>query len=428
MIKNQKGKTVKKTKKHLIKKASAKKSKTKAKTQSKSQTPSIKKVFIKNRPVQNIEKKSKELCGNMLKKLQNKKPPVLQAIKCSLDNSQYDPKKGYLIPKGKKVSSELNVSSVQKISRSLFLLDILLGNLRSGAVNTKREIYYIAKGLIRADRFYKPLDFEEQSDSDNIIDFICDMFEVYREEMHCFANDRGGQTYSKNLVVTELLDDGTKAVVDLGALGTSPFQPKNKPQQFQLKPKKGKIDYCLVVESEGTANTLVANGMTKRQNCIIIGAQGVPSNAVRGWCQTIQNQLKIPIYFYGDLDAYTLQNIYRTLKAGSASSLIRNSDFSAPNVRFLGLLPEDVKKYDLYCYEVSEKEASEARSLKKARDVLKNDPFFKNKKQAKLTKILKWLIVEKRRCEQQAVFSTNPKNPQVLEEFLVEKINSGSYI
>ena len=387
----------------------------------------VKKAF-KNRPKKDISKHSKELCLDMLKKLQKKKTPVLQAVKCSLDNSYYDTKKGYLVPKGKKVSSELNVSSVQKISRSLFLMDILLGNIDSGAVNTKRELYYIAKGLIKSNSLYKPLDFESQSDSDSIIDFICDMFEVYREEMNCFANDRGGQTYSKNLVVTEYLDDGEKAIVDLSTLGTTPFQPKNKPQQFQLKPKKGKIDYCLVVESEGTANTLVANGMTKRNNCIIMGAQGVPSNAVRGWCQTIQNQLKIPIYFYGDLDAYTLQNIYRTLKAGSASSLIRNSDFSAPEVHFLGLLPEDVKKYDLYCYEVSDKDISEARALKKAKDVLKNDPFFQSKKNKKLSQILKWLLKEKRRCEQQSVFSTNPKNPRVLEEFLIEKIKSGSYI
>ena len=147
-----------------------------------------------------------------------------------------------------------------------------------------------------------------------------------------------------------------------------------------MKARKGKIDYCLVVESEGTANTLVSNGMTKRHNCIVIGAQGVPSNGVRGWCRTIQDQLRIPIYFYGDLDAYTLQNIYRTLKAGSASSLIRNSDFSAPDVYFLGLLPEYIKKYDLYCYEVSDKDASEARALKKARDVLANDPFLKTRK------------------------------------------------
>ena len=116
--------------------------------------------------------------------------------------------------------------------------------------------------------------------------------------------------------------------------------------------------------------------LRKRNNCIVVGAQGVPSNGVRGWIRTIQNQLKIPIYFYGDLDAYTMQNIYRTLKAGSAASLIRNAEFSAPEVRFLGVLPADVRNYDLHTYAVSEKNSADARSLKKAKDVLKNDPFF----------------------------------------------------
>jgi len=374
----------------------------------------------------NIPKLSVKLCEDMLQDLESEKRPVLSAIKCSLDNSEYDAKKGYLVPKGKRVQSELNVSSVQKITRAVFILEILLNNLKSSLVNTKREIYYISKGLIKSDNLYKPLDFDSQSDSDSIIDFICDMLEIYREEMNCFANDRGGQTYSKHLVVTETLQDNTKAVVDLSSLGTTPFQPKNKPQQFKLQ-KKGRLDFCLVVESEGTANTLVANGMTKRHNCIVMGAQGVPSNAVRGWCKTIQNQLKVPIFFYGDLDAYTLQNIYRTLKAGSASSLVRNADFSAPDVHFLGLLPEDVTKYDLHCYEVSTKDPSEMRSIKKAKDALKNDPFFKDKKNKKLASILKWLISEKKRCEQQSVFSIDPKNPMVLEDFIINKIKTKSY-
>ena len=374
----------------------------------------------------NIPRMATQVCDTMLKDLERAKRPVLSAVKCSLDNSEYNSKTGYLVSKGKRVKSELNVSSVQKISRAIFLLEILLNNLKGGLVNTKRELYYICKGLIKSDTVYKPLDFDSQNESDSVIDFICDMLEVYREEMNCFANDRGGQTYSKNLVVTETLPDNTKAVVDLSTLGTTPFQPKNKPQQFQLK-KKGQLDFCLVVESEGTANTLVANGMTKRHKCIIMGAQGVPSNAVRGWCRTIQNQLKIPIFFYGDLDAYTLQNIYRTLKAGSAASLIRNADFSATKVHFLGLLPEDIKKYDLHCYDVSTKDPGEMRSIKKARDALKNDPFFQDKKNKELSRILKWLISEKKRCEQQSVFSIDPKNPKVLEEFIVNKIKTRSY-
>jgi DNA topoisomerase-6 subunit A len=374
-----------------------------------------------------IPKMMKVICDEMLSDLEDATRPVLEATKCSLDNAFYNSKVGYLTPGDKIVRSELNVSSVQKMSRVVFLLEILLRNLDTGAVNTKRELYYISKGMVKHNPDLKPLDFDEQTESDSIIDFISDMLEVYREELNCFANDRGGQTYSQQLIVQETMPDGEKATIDLSTLGTSPFQPKNRPQNLKLKVKK-KVDFVLVVESEGTANTLVANGFTKRNKCILLGAQGVPSNGVRGWVKTIQEQINAPIYFFGDLDAYTLQNIYRTLRAGSAASLIRNKDFSAPEVRFLGVLPEDVKKYDLHSYEVKTKDAGEMRALKKAADVLKNDPFFQDKKNKKLANVLKWLIKEKRRCEQQAYFSVDPKDPIMPEKIILEKIKTGSWI
>lgn len=374
-----------------------------------------------------IPKIARAICDEMLKDLESAKRPILEAVKCSLDNSIYNPNVGYFTPGKKTVSTELNVSSVQKMARTVFFLDILLGHIKHGNVNTKRELYYIAKGYVKSNPNLRPLDFDEQEESDGIIQFIGDMLQVYREEMNCFANDRGGQTYSKQLIVTETMTDGTKAEVDLGALGTTPFQPKNKPQVFKLR-ARSKIDFCLVIESEGTANTFVSNGFTKRNKCILVGAQGVPSNGVRGWVKTIQDQLKIPVFFYGDLDAYTLQNIYRTLKAGSAASLIRNQDFSAPEVKFLGVLPEDVKKYDLHCYPVSEKNQADARSLKKARDVLQNDPFFQDKKNRKLADILNWLLKNKVRCEQQALFSVDPKDPTMPEKIILEKIKKGSYV
>jgi DNA topoisomerase-6 subunit A len=246
------------------------------------------------------------------------------------------------------------------------------------------------------------------------------MLRVYREELNCFANDRGGQTYSQQLVVTEAMPDGERATIDLSTLGTSPFQPKNRPQSLKLKARK-KIDFCLIVESEGTANTLQTMGFTKRNNCILMGAQGVPTNAVRGWAKLIEEQLDVPMYFFGDLDAYTMQNIFRTLKAGSAASLIRNADFSAPNVRFLGVLPEDVKKYDLPHFKVKESDPVEARALKK-------DPFFLDKKNKGLADILRWLIKEKIRCEQQSFFSVDPKDKIKTEKIILEKIRGGAYV
>jgi DNA topoisomerase-6 subunit A len=385
------------------------------------------KVIRIRKLTKDIPKEARLLCDTMLSELEAANRPVLEAVKCSLDNSNYNPKVGYLTPGDKRVRTELNVSSVQKMARVIFMLERLLMKLETQAVHTKRELYYIAKGEVKSNPHLKPLDFADQDESDSIIDFIGDMLEVYREELNCFANDRGGQTYSQQLVVTETLPDGSKAVVDLSTLGTTPFQPKNKPQALTLKAKK-KIDFCLVVESEGTAGTLVANGMTRRHNCIVMGAQGVPSNGVRGWCKLIQEELKVPMFFFGDLDAYTMQNIFRTLKAGSAASLIRNADFSAPDVHFLGVLPEDIKKYDLFCYNVNERDPAEARSLKKAKDALSNDPFFQDKKNKRLAAVLDWLIKNKKRCEQQAYFSVDPRDPQVVEKIILEKINKGQYI
>lgn len=369
----------------------------------------------------------KDLCEQMLSDLERAKRPVLKATKCSLDNALYDAKVGFLTPGNKKVSSELNVSSVKKISRAIFMLELLLRNVEIANINSKRELYYVAKGAVKHEAKLRPLDFGDQDESDAVIDFICEMMEAYREELNCVADDRGGQTYSKQLIVTEVELDGNQAVVDLSTLGTAPYQPKNRPQNLTLSAKK-KIDFAIIIESQGTATTLVANGMTKRHDCIVIGSGGVPSNGTRGWMRRIQEQLRVPLYFFGDLDAYTMQNIYRTLKAGSAASLIRNGDFCAPEVRFLGVLPEDIKKYDLVDYAVKENDLGEARALKKARDAIANDPFFKDKRNKELRAILDWLVKNKRRCEQQAYFSVDPRDPQIMEKILIDKIKKGEYI
>src|SRR3954463_2221634 len=99
--------------------------------------------------IDEIPKISKELCSRLLKDLEQAKRPVIYATKCSLDNALYNPKVGFLTPGSKKVATELNVSSVKKMSRAIFILEVLLRNIESGAVNTKRELYYMAKGDIK---------------------------------------------------------------------------------------------------------------------------------------------------------------------------------------------------------------------------------------------------------------------------------------
>src|SRR3989338_2983808 len=132
-----------------------------------------------------IPKKSKNLCDALLSDLEKAKRPILYATKCSLDNAVYNHKVGYLTPGSKKVRTELNVSSVKKMSRAIFMLEVLLRNLGTGAVNTKRELYYMAKGYTKQKPELKALDFGDQDESDETIEFICELLECYREELNC---------------------------------------------------------------------------------------------------------------------------------------------------------------------------------------------------------------------------------------------------
>ena len=106
-----------------------------------------------------IPKLSKDLCNRLLTDLERGKRPVLYATKCSLDNAIYNHKNGYLTPGDKKVATELNVNSVKKMSRAIFILEILLRNIETGAVNTKRELYYVSKGEIKHNPLLRPLGF-----------------------------------------------------------------------------------------------------------------------------------------------------------------------------------------------------------------------------------------------------------------------------
>jgi DNA topoisomerase-6 subunit A len=51
-----------------------------------------------------------------------------------------------------------------------------------------------------------------------------------------------------------------------------------------------------------------------------------------------------------------------------------------------------------------------------------------DKKNKNLADILRWLIKEKIRCEQQSFFSVDPNDPIKTEKLILEKIKRGSYV
>ena len=114
-----------------------------------------------------------------------------------------------------------------------------------------------------------------------------------------------------------------------------------------------------------------------------------------------------------------ISNIYRTLKVGSGNAAHLNAYFCVPQARFLGITPQDVITYKLPTHPLKDVD------IKRAKDALKNDPFFKRHKSWE--KAIRQLLKMGVRAEQQSLAKWGLN--YVIEEYLPNKLsNIGKFL
>ncbi len=139
---------------------------------------------------------------------------------------------------------------------------------------------------------------------------------------------------------------------------------------------------------------------------------GVPTRATRRFIRRLSDECKLPVYAFVDCDPYGISNIYRTLKVGSGNAAHINRFFCVPHARFLGVTPQDIVDYKLPTHPLKEVD------IKRAKDALKNDPFFKAHQV--WAKAIEQLLKMGVRAEQQALAKWGLN--YVLDEYLPRKL------
>jgi DNA topoisomerase-6 subunit A len=120
-----------------------------------------------------------------------------------------------------------------------------------------------------------------------------------------------------------------------------------------------------------------------------------------------------------DCDPYGISNIYRTLKVGSGNAAHINQFFCVPRAQFLGVTPQDIVDYELPTHPLKDVD------VKRAKDALKNDPFFRMHKP--WTKAMEQLLSMGVRAEQQALARWGLN--YVIDEYLPKKLaNPGAFL
>jgi DNA topoisomerase-6 subunit A len=337
-----------------------------------------------------------------------RKPEVVFPVR-SLSNVRYTTRKGYFEIGKDKSTRTLTVNTAKTFAQSLKMMSLSKELVETNDFATKRDAYYQSKN-------WSDAAFDGQSESDTVMDDIEAMFSIHgvsREQLRYIPDEHGGAVAGELIVHDTDLETGRTERIDCTRFGSGAYSIPSLVEQLSFETK---AKFILCIETGGMFQRLQSHKFWKKARCILISMAGVPTRATRRFVRRLSDQCKIPVYAFVDCDPYGISNIYRTLKVGSGNAAHINQFFCVPQASFLGVTPQDIVDYKLPTHPLKDVD------IKRAKDALKNDPFFRAHKpwSDAITQLLKMGV----RAEQQALARWGLN--YVMDEYLPRKLKASA--
>ncbi|MBI5432489.1 MAG: DNA topoisomerase IV subunit A [Planctomycetes bacterium] len=365
------------------------------------------------KPLDELDKKTLALIARtadqVRKKIDARNLPELRFPTRSLANVKYESKIGYFeLGKGT-TSRALSVNTVKSFAQTLRLMSISKEMVENNDFATKREAYYVSKN-------WGECKFNEQVESDTVMDDIealASLDGLSREQLRYFPEEHGGSVAGVLTVVDIDSETGKEISIDCTAFGSGSYSIPHSVEHLKFETK---AKFILAIETGGMFQRLNNHKYWKTANCILVETAGVPTRATRRFVRRLADDKKIPVYAFVDCDPYGIANIYRTLKVGSGNAAHINRFFCVPQAQYLGVTPQDIIDFKLQDATHKLQEVD----IKRAKDALKNDPFFIAHKP--WVKALEQMLKMGVRAEQQALAKWGLN--YVIEEYLPKKLDN----
>jgi len=323
----------------------------------------------------------------------------------SLGNVSYSQKRGYFEIGKQKKTRTLTVNTVKNFAQTLRMMGLSKELVENNDFATKRDAYYQSKN-------WEEAKFDEQSESDTVMDDIEALFSVQglsREQLRFVPDEHGGAVAGNLVVMDPDRETGEVERIDCTRFGSGAY---SIPSNVELLSFETDAKFVLAIETGGVFQRLQSHKFWQTANCILVSMAGVPTRATRRFIRKLSDECKLPVYAFVDCDPYGISNIYRTLKVGSGNAAHLSQFFCVPQAHYLGVTPQDIRDYDLPTHPL------QAVDVKRAKDALKNDPFFQAHKPWR--KALNDLLKMGVRAEQQALAKWGLN--YVIEEYLPRKL------
>ena len=206
------------------------------------------------------------------------------------------------------------------------VLELIHTVLQKNIHITKRDLFYTDVKL-----------FVDQGESDGVLDDIATMVGCTRSNLHVVASDKG-------LVVgrIQFYEDGDFIDCTKMGVGGKAIPPYiDKIQQITSD-----AEFVLLVEKEAAYMRMAEDRFYNKYPCIVITAKGQPDVATRMFLHRLTSELHLPVLGLVDSDPYGLK-ILSVYMSGSKNMSYDSASLTTPDIKWLGLRPSDLDKYDL---------------------------------------------------------------------------------
>jgi meiotic recombination protein SPO11 len=284
-------------------------------------------VVVKDEPIKEVRKKIEEVAINF--SLQALTDPARAGFRIpsrSTDNVGYEEDLKMVLMGNQFIDRTFrNLSSVQSVAQFSEMMKLVYNVLQESLHVTKRDLFYQSVNT-----------FQEQRVSDGLIEDLGAALQVTRNSLNVIASAKG--VVLGRLSFTE---KGDRIDCSQGVGGRSITPMLDLVDNFESD-----AEFVLLIEKDAVFNRLAEDKFFDYLPSIIITAKGQPDLATRAFVKRLRNELQLPVLGFMDADPYGL-DILRVYSMGSKAMSLETSELAVTDIKWLGLLPSDLKKYEI---------------------------------------------------------------------------------
>jgi len=306
-----------------------------------------------------------DLADSVVTQVDAEKDPGVDIPTRALSNVRFD-EKHRLIMMGRNTQRRafFNLGQAKKFMQTMLIASGCKELIDQQKTTSIRDLFYHCKHTIAGT---KENTFDEQSESDPIIEDLEVTVTALREELGLFAEPKGAMVGPMTIT-----DNGD--TIDLARMGSGGWAVPSIVEDDVIKFGKCDAKFILLIEKGAVWRRFSEDRFWESHKCMIVHGGGQPPRGVRRLIWRMHNEKKLPVYVLVDNDPWGYY-IYSVVKQGSINLAFESQRMAIPDARFIGMSSYDAERFDISnTVNISLND----QDVRRAKEIL-NYPWFQSK-------------------------------------------------